>query len=83
MVNEIHERNLILADELLQRSGREILALSLNDDGRWRENYRTAMIIKNQKINERLVWATWAVAIGTIILSTMSIGLTLYFQYFK
>ena len=26
-----------------------------------------------------LVWATWAVAIGTIIL----LGITIYFQYFK
>ena len=29
--------------------------------------------------NKRLVYATWALAIGTLILS----GLTIYFQFFK
>jgi len=32
-----------------------------------------------EKTNKWLVWATWLLAIGTLILS----GLTLYFQYFK
>jgi len=34
---------------------------------------------KTERTTKRLVWATWALAIGTLILS----GLTLYFQYFK
>lgn len=31
---------------------------------------------ENQRLNKRLVWATWILVIGTLILS----GLTLYFQ---
>ena len=34
---------------------------------------------KNERTTKMLVWATWFLAIGTLILS----GLTLYFQYFK
>jgi len=34
---------------------------------------------RNQTTTNMLVWATWALAIGTLILS----GLTIYFQYFK
>jgi len=37
------------------------------------------MAYQTIETNKRLVWATWALAIATIILS----GLTLYFQYFK
>jgi len=36
-------------------------------------NYRT------EKTTKRLVWATWALAIGTLLLS----GVTIYLQYFK
>ena len=34
---------------------------------------------RNERTTKRLVWATWALAIGTLILS----GLTIYFQYLK
>jgi len=34
---------------------------------------------KNERTTKMLVWATWALAIGTLVLS----GLTIYFQYFK
>jgi len=34
---------------------------------------------RHQKTTNLLVWATWALAIGTLVLS----GLTIYFQYFK
>ena len=34
---------------------------------------------KTIQSNRRLLWATWSLAIGTIILS----GLTIYFQYIK
>ena len=47
---------------------------SLQDNERWRDNYQMAMIVKNQKVNERLVWVTWFLAAGTLFLS----GLTLF-----
>lgn len=39
---------------------------------------RLFIAYENQKMNRRLVWATWILSIGTLILS----GLTLYFQLF-
>jgi len=44
------------------------------------ERNRTYQLYMNwtmQETNKKLVWATWALAVGTLILS----GLTLYFQY--
>lgn len=40
------EQNLKLADELLNKPDREVLALALGKNEKWSENYLTAMIIK-------------------------------------
>jgi len=39
----------------------------------------TWMIYQTIETNKKLIWATWSLAIATIILS----GLTIYFQYFR
>ena len=77
MVKEIKRELLVHADHILKLSDREIMALSLGDNERWRDNYQMAMIIKNQKVNERLVGVTQILAGATIILSI----LTLLIQY--
>ena len=65
----ITEKLLEHADEILNLSEREIMASSLGDNDRWRDNYQMAMIIKNQKTNEKLVFVTQILAVTTIMLS--------------
>ena len=41
--------------------------------------FRTWLVHHTIETNKKLIWATWALAIASIILS----GLTLYFQFFN
>ena len=76
---ERQESALKHADDILKLSKREILAKSLGSDSWHKENYRIAMALKNQEINEKLVRVTQRLAWATIILS----GLTIFFQFLK
>jgi hypothetical protein len=38
---------------------------------------------QHNKTNKRLVWATWTLAIATIVMNAIFTGIVLYFQYFK
>ncbi|MBT3642776.1 hypothetical protein HN876_01395 [archaeon] len=78
-MKDLAKSSLDTADKLLNLPHRELLAHSLQDDGRWRDNYQMSIIIKNQKTNEKLVLATEFLAVATVIL----LGLTLYLQYIR
>ena len=53
-MKDLAKSSLDTADKLLNLPHRELLAHSLQDDGRWRDNYQMSIIIKNQKTNEKL-----------------------------
>ena len=76
---EKQKKLLKLADDFLKLSKREILARSLGANEGQKDNYRIAMILKNQEINEKLVKTTQILVWATIILS----GLTILFQFLK
>ena len=61
------------ADALLNLPHRELLAHSLQEEKEWVGNCQMAMVIKNQKTNESLVRVTWFLAIGTLLLSGLTI----------
>ena len=85
-MKKANEISLKYANDILKLPKNEILARSLENNERWRDNYQMVMIIKNQETNEKLVKATQYLVGATIILSITTIilsCLTLWFQYIK
>ncbi len=52
---------------------------SLMPEGLEEQTLHLYTAYRNQRTNNMLVWATWSLAVFTMILS----GLTIYLQYFK
>ena len=69
-------------DKFLKKCKEEVNLLKYNFQGSKEiedRNISLWMVHQTIETNKKLVWATWGLAIGTIILS----GLTIYFQFFR
>ena len=69
-------------DKFLKKCKDEVNLLKYNFHGSKEiedRNISLWMVHQTIETNKKLVWATWGLAIGTLILS----GLTIYFQFFR
>ena len=69
-------------NKFLKKSEDEVCRIEHNFHGSEeieKRNLNLWMVHQTIETNRKLVWATWGLAIGTFLLS----GLTLYFQFFR